>query len=479
VARILLILTGDSSSVKTTLSPPLGILYLAAVARKEGGHQVHLLDMNIETGGVASAIDFARKFHPDILGISSVTVDSRMMHELARRLKTVVPGAKVVAGGPHPSAYLEETLTNEAIDVSVIGEGEATFVELIASLVSGAELSGVRGIAFMRNGKIVRTEPRPYIEDLDSIPYPAWDLLKFEDYWKQNSFGRLGPRRYMSLFTSRACPYGCIYCHKMFGKGFRARSVENVLGEMETLTERYGIKNFEFIDDCFNLNRNRVEKICNEIIARGWNLCLSFANGLRGDRLDRSLLEKMKQAGTREIAVAIETASPRLQKLIGKNLNLEKVSQTINDAMSLGIPCDGFFMLGFPTETEAEMRETVSFAVKSRLLYAHFTIVTPFLGTELARKYKDLVDPYQKELHRLSFYRGVHHNLSTVPTETLAQIQMDASRAFYLNIGRIWRILKATPQKRRIPFLFLKFLRNKVFNRMKNRLTLTRTSVKV
>ncbi len=472
MARILLILTGDSSIVKTTLSPPLGILYLASVARKEGGHQIHLIDMNIETGGIASAVDFARKFQPDILGISSVTVDSRMMHELARRIKTAVSGVKVVAGGPHPSSYLEDTLTNEAIDVSVIGEGEATFVELIPLLVSGAGFSGVRGIAFMENDEIVRTEPRPYIEDLDSLPYPAWDLLKLKYYWKQNSFGRLGPRRYMSLFTSRACPFGCIYCHKMFGKGFRARSVENVLGEMETLIERYGIKDYEFIDDCFNLNRDRVVNVCDEIIARGWNLSLSFANGLRGDRLDRALLEKMKQAGTREVAVAIETASPRLQKLIGKNLNLEKVRQTIDDAMSLGIPCDGFFMLGFPTETEAEMRETVRFAIESRLLYAHFTIVTPFLGTELARKYKDLVDQHQKELHRLSFYGGVHHNLSTVPTQILAQIQMGANRAFYLNISRVWRILKATPQKRRIPMLFIKFLRNKVFNRIMSRLRL-------
>jgi radical SAM superfamily enzyme YgiQ (UPF0313 family) len=170
----------------------------------------------------------------------------------------------------------------------------------------------------------------------------------------------------------------------------------------------------------------------------------------------------MKQAGTREIAVAIETASPRLQKLIGKNLNLERIKQTIDDSMILGIPCDGFFMLGFPTETEAEMRETVRFAVESRLLYAHFTIVTPFLGTVLASKFKDLVDQHQTDLHSLNFYEGIQHNLSDVPNETVARIQKEANRKFYLNPGRLWRILKATPQKRRIPLLFRKFIRSKI-----------------
>ena len=462
MAKILLIKTGEYSEGFSTLSPPLGIMYLAAVARKEGGHQVRLYDMNIERGGIMGAVDEARTLLPDILGISSVTFDSSVMHGLARAVKKALPGAAVIAGGPHPSSYVEETLSNTSIDVSVLGEGEATFAELISRLVSGGDFSDVRGIALRKNGSIVRTEPRPYIEDLDSLPFPAWELLKHEAYWNQNSFGRLGPRRYMSLFTSRACPYGCIYCHKLFGRGFRARSVENVLREMGTLNELYGITNFEFIDDCFNFDRDRVEKICDGILSRGWKFILSFGNGLRGDILDRSILKKMKQAGTREIAVAIETASPRLQKLIGKNLNLERIKQTIDDLMILGIPCDGFFMLGFPTETEAEMRETVRFAVESRLLYAHFTIVTPFLGTVLASTFKDLVDQHQTDLHSLDFYEGIQHNLSDVPNETVGRIQKEASRKFYLNPDRLWRILKATPQKRRIPLLFRKFIRSKV-----------------
>jgi radical SAM superfamily enzyme YgiQ (UPF0313 family) len=462
MAKILLVKTGEYSKEFTTLSPPLGILYLAAVARRSGGHEVRLHDMNIESGGVTRAVEEACTYLPEVIGISSVTFDSALMHELARKVKKAIPGVAVIAGGPHPSSYVEETLANTAIDVSVLGEGEATFDELLPRLVSGDDFSDVRGIAFRQNGSIVRTASRPYIEDLDSLPFPAWDLLKHEAYWNQNSFGRLGPRRYMSLFTSRACPYGCIYCHKLFGRGFRTRSTENVLREMEVLGELYGITNFEFIDDCFNFDRERVEKICDGILSRGWKLTLSFGNGLRGDRLDRALLEKMKLAGTREIAVAIETASPRLQKLIGKHLDLKKVKQTIDDAMIVGIPCDGFFMLGFPTETEAEMRETVRFAIESRLLYAHFTIVTPFLGTVLASKYRELVDQHQTDLHSLNFYKGIQHNLSDVPNETVARIQREANRKFYLNPARLWRILKSTPQKKRIPVLFGKFIRNKI-----------------
>ena len=462
MARILFIVAGENNPNSPTNSIPLGVLCLASYIRNMGSHVPHVFDMHIEDGGVSGALSFAREFKPDIIGISARTNMSPTMHALATQLKNTLSETRIVVGGPHPSGYVEETLANKAIDVSVLGEGEITFSELVPLLGAGADFSGIRGIAFMRDGHVVQTEPRPFIEDLNTLPFPAWDLLKFDKYWKRNSFSRLGPRPYMSLFSSRACPYGCIYCHKLFGKKYRARSPENVIEEIETLVSRYGIKSFEFVDDCFNLDRGRVSRICDEIIARKLRLTLAFPNGLRGDLLDHALLKKMKEAGTLEIGVAIETVTPRLMKMIGKNLSLEKVSRTIDDARNLGIPCDGYFMLGFPTETEEEMRDTIRFAVKSNLLYAHFMIVTPFLGTVLAERYKEKVAPFQKELGLLSLYDVSKHQMSDVPTETVAKLQRDANREFYVNVQRILRILWATPQKRKIPHLALKFVRNKL-----------------
>jgi len=462
VARILFIVAGENIPDNPTNSIPLGVLYLASYLRKTGSHVLHVFDMNIESGGVSGALSFAMEFKPDIIGISARTNKSPIMHALATQLKNTLSEARIVVGGPHPSAYVEETLANKAIDVAVLGEGEATFSELVPLLEAGADFSGIRGIAFMRDGLVIKTEPRPFIEDLNTLPFPAWDLLKIDEYWKRNSYSRLGPRPYMPLFSSRACSYGCIFCHKLFGKKYRSRSPENVLEEIEILISRFGIKDFEFVDDCFNLDRRRVSRICDEIISRKLRLTLAFPNGLRGDLLDHALLKKMKEAGTREIGVAIETVTPRLQKMIAKNLNLEKVIRTIDDARRLGIPCDGYFMLGFPTETEEEMRNTIQFAVKSNLLYAHFMIVTPFLGTVLAERYKEKAAPFLQDLGRLHLYNVSQHQMSDVPTETVVKLQRDANRKFYVSVQRILRILWATPQKRKIPFLAFKFVRNKV-----------------
>lgn len=462
MAKILLIVAGGKFANTTGMSMPLGVLYLASSIRETGGHTPHIFDMNVESGGIPGVLSFAGKFKPDIIGISARTHETIIMHELANQLKNTGSHAKIIVGGPHPSAYVEETLTDKAIDIAVIGEGEATFSELVPLLESGTDYSEVRGIALMKDGHVVKTEPRPFIEDLNTIPFPAWDLLKLGEYWKLSSFGRLGPRRYMSIFSSRACPFNCIFCHKIFGKKFRARSAANVLDELEILINRYGIREFEFLDDCFNFSREHVLNICDEIIKRKLRVTLAFPNGLRGDRLDYALLKKMKEAGTREIAVAVETASQRLLKLIGKNLNLDKVKQSIDDARKLGIPCDGFFMLGFPTETEEEIRETIRFAVESNLLYAHFTIVTPFRGTVLAERYKDKVEPTQQDLYNLSFYDGTHHQLSDIPNDIVAMLQKEANRRFYLSKSRILRILWATNQKRRIPLLAAKFVRKKI-----------------
>ena len=464
MSKILLVKPTMISKVNPGISHPLGILQLAAVARQHGAREVRILDLRVEEGGVARVVREAKQFTPDVLGVSALTCESPMMHEIARETRAAVPGIKVLAGGPHPTVYPEETLSDGSVDAVVLGEGEATFAELVPLLLSGGDLSTVRGIAYRSNGAVVRTGPRPYIEDLDGLPLPAWDLLNQRGYWKRKTMSTLGPRRYMTMFTSRACPYGCIYCHQVFGKGFRARSADSVLAEMELLGERYGIWDYEIVDDVFNLNRQRVEAICDEIVRKGWKVSLSFPNGLRGDRLDRPLLEKMRRAGTRHMAIAIETASPRLQSTMGKNLDFRKARQAIEDATDLGILTGGFFMLGFPTETEAEMRRTVRFAQESSLHTAQFFIVTPFLGTKMASIYRDKVEAGQGGYESFDYFKG-RHNLSEVSDELLTKIQNKANWDFYFGPRRIWRILRSYPRRRYLPLRALRLLQVKVLSR--------------
>jgi radical SAM superfamily enzyme YgiQ (UPF0313 family) len=185
--------------------------------------------------------------------------------------------------------------------------------------------------------------------------------------------------------TSRGCPYRCAYCHNVLGKKFRVRSPENILEEIKYIHDKFGITDFQIIDDIFNLDMDRAKKICDLIINSGMDLTFAFPNAIRADRVDEELVEKMAQAGTKFTSIAIETASPRIQKLIRKNLNLEKAFKAIHLFARVGIVTRGFFMMGFPTETEEEVLDTIEYAKRSRLCGATFFTVVYYPGTDLYR----------------------------------------------------------------------------------------------
>ncbi len=383
--NILLIKSTGLTFQNFSVTPPLGLMYLAAYVRERvKGVNLKILDTRVSKDGYREILLRELKdFEPTIVGISAVTMEAKSMHEIAGMVKGVLPESKVVVGGPHPTSFLRRTLEDRNIDYVVRGEGEETFAELVEVIKEGGDVRSVKGIAYRENGDIAEREPRGYIEDLDTLPFPAWDMINIDDYARFWSMSPRGKRRYMVVYTSRSCPYRCIYCHNIFGKGFRARSPENVLAEIDILYNKYGIKELEVVDDIFNFDSKRVERICDLIIERGYDLRIAFPNGLRSDRLDKPLLEKMRRAGTKFISFAVESASQRIQRLIKKNLKLDKVKEAIDYSVRLGIFSNGFFMLGFPTETEEEVRETIKFAVESNLHSAYFFIVTPHEGTEL------------------------------------------------------------------------------------------------
>lgn len=423
------------------VTPPIGVAYLASyILEKEKWAKVKILDM-IEHSE-ESLLEEIRSFSPDVVGLSSLTVESDQMHRIALLVKRVSRSIKVIAGGPHPTLFYEDVLSDGNIDYVVRGEGERTFHELLNSLSSGKEPTGVKGIAFRENGRIIFTGEREPIQDLDSIPFPAWHLINLERYRNEKKFTLLrSSLKYLPIFTSRACPYGCIYCHRIFGRGFRKRSPENVIAEMEEFIRRFGVQKFEVIDDIFNLDEERARLICDKIATRNWKILLSFPNGLRGDRLHRETLAAMRRAGTYYISFAIESASQRIQNLIEKNLDVGKTLRSIEEAVKLGIFTMGYFMLGFPTETEKEMEETIECARKSKLHIALFFIVTPFKGTELYRRYvEERYIPY-----RHYHYHTDHYNLSAVSNEVLRRLYRKAYRKFYSSPARALRILKDYP----------------------------------
>ena len=371
-------------------------------------------------------------------------MEAPSLYRTAKTLRETGFEGPVIAGGPHPTSFTEESLACPDIDYLVIGEGENTVKELVSTLVDGKDPRDVPGIAYRENGRVQLSAGRIPIENLDELAPPAWDLVEMCEYFKFQSMGGLRNGRYMNLFTSRACPYRCTYCHSQFGSRFRARSAQSVLEEVKVLVDRYDIEHFEIVDDIFNCDLNRSKEILDLLYSEGLPIEVSFPNGLRCDRLDREFLEKFARFSFSLLCVPVETASPRLQKMIRKNLNLTKVNETINICADLGIYTRGYFMLGFPTETEEELRATVDFAVNSRLHSAFFFAVVPFKGTDL---YDQCLEVMKKRNYRYEDYDYFRSpmNLSDVPDKVLFRMQKWAYVRLGMRPSRIYRLLRDFP----------------------------------
>ncbi len=431
--------------------PPLGVMYLASAARRLPGVEVEVVDMTPWPLSYRD-VDFKiRNYQPDMVGISAITFESEGAARIAKLAKGWNPDVPVVLGGPHATSYTEHVMTDQHVDIAAVGEGEGTLCDLIEAYRHGRPLDEVAGIAFRRDGQVVHTDAREPIDDLDALPMPAWDLVPLRRYKHFDRFSKLGTNDYAVLFTSRGCPYGCVYCHRVFGKGFRARSAESVFEEVRTLYTQYRVREFEVIDDCFNLDRHRAERICDMIIASGMKISLTFPNGVRDDILDEQLIKKLRQAGTRFMTFAVETASPRLQKLIRKNIDLVKIKRNMDIALREGIFCQVFFMLGFPTETEEEMQATLDFALESGFHAAQFFVVNPFDGTPLAAWAREMGKPVKSNFAGSSYLSRDFDNLTEIPNDRFNELRKAATRRFWLNPRRIWQILRDYPNKERLP----------------------------
>lgn len=448
--RILLVESGVMAPEKFVYQcyPPHGLMYLASYLReKRGHHEFRLLDMMGDRLGPDAVGPAVQDFKPDLVAIHAMSFQASCMHAAARRAKEWDPGVTVAAGGPHPSAAPELTLADDNIDVLGVGEGEATFLDLADCIEQGGDPAGIAGTVVKRDGGLVRGPAREFIEDLDSVPFPAWDLIDLRKYFTDamlNQNDITFRREVTTIFTSRACPFRCIYCHNMFGKKYRARSVENVLAEMETLQKDHGIAELHVIDDCFNCRPDRAHEILSGMIERGLDFKIAFPNGIRGDRLPDFLLDKMMEAGVYAANFGIESGSRRVQKMIRKGLGLDAIRDGIARAAGRGVFSHGFFMLGFPTETRAEMEETIDFACSTDLHTAGFALLSPFPGTEVHRMALEAGHEIEFDPDDTSYSR-VTVNLTEVDDATLERLHKTAHRKFYGDPRRLFRIVKTMP----------------------------------
>jgi anaerobic magnesium-protoporphyrin IX monomethyl ester cyclase len=442
--RVMLVKGHFNDPSSRQFTHPLGLMYLAAALREGYECELRLVDMRVEEYSYERLEQEMRSFAPAFVGISAQTAETVSMAKIAACAKKVDPDIVVLLGGPHATAYSEQAAESPDIDYVVAGEGEIVIGELIQRLSAGESVRDLPGLVFRHDGGLIDNGRAESCDDLDELPRPAYDLVPVREYKKFYRFSRTGSGDYMSLFSSRACPYRCIYCHNIFGKKFRPRSAANLFEEIRYLYDTYQIREFEILDDIFNLDRNRLLEFCDMVIRSELDLTFTFPNGLRCDRLDEEQLRKLRDAGTIYISFAVETASPRLQKLIKKNIKLDRIRENIEIARSLGIHAHGFFMMGFPTETLEEMGMTVDFILSSKLHTFNLFMVQAFEGTELGHLVKEtgrgVVTDFSQDYYTRSF-----HNLTDVPVKAINRLRRKALLRFYGSPWRIYTLLRDFP----------------------------------
>lgn len=448
---VLLVKSRSLASKLRTYGPPLGLLSLASTLRARHGAEVRVVEALFERDAVLAVRRAVRELSPDVVGISALTAEMFLAHAVIAAVKEENPGIPVVLGGPHASCDPEGALGDQNIDAAVIGEGEETFAELVRLIVTEgprwkdpAALRGVAGLAFRADEGIELSAPRAPIQDLDSLPFPAWDLVDYRRFWKLCGMASMGPKPYLTMFTSRGCPYHCVFCHQIFGKAFRSRSPESVAEEAAQAL-RLGARHIEVVDDIANFSADRFDAMLQLLLDRGLNPLLSFPNALRADLLRESSLDLLKSVGAGEVSLAPETASERLQKLLNKNMSVKKAARAIEMLAERRILSRGFFMLGLPTETAAEMRETIRFARSSRLHFAMFFVPNPFPHTELHRMFRE-AGKLPAEVNTVDYeYVSAPFNSSAIPDADFQRLYRQAYRSFYVKPSRVFRILRDAP----------------------------------
>src|SRR3989344_458260 len=364
------------SEEATMILPPLGLAYIAGYLRhKEIPTQI--LDLAAMRFTDEQEKEAIRQSDAEFVAIAATTNTILEAYALAKKAKEVLRNCKVAVGGPHPTMMPERTLQEfPEIDYCIVSEAEETMFEL----AQGKKDKDILGISYRdKKGNIKVNMPRPLIQNLDKLPFPARDLLPLEKYWTP------GVRRYpfATIMTSRGCPYSCTFCSnfRTQGKQFRYRSPENVLAEIDFLVKNYGVKELNILDDNFTFMPKRVEEICDGLIKRNYDLELKTGNGIRADRVTLELLKKMKQAGFYLVAFGIESGNPEILKKMRKGETKEHIINAVKWSKEAGLLTEGFFMFGNEGEGRKEMLDTIQFAKELDLNFAQFQVYTPVPGS--------------------------------------------------------------------------------------------------
>ncbi|MDD4879408.1 MAG: cobalamin-dependent protein [Candidatus Omnitrophica bacterium] len=339
-------------------SAPVGLLYIAGVLQK---HDIPVKIVDGFLDGWKGIEEAVKGYQPGIIGITCHTYARARALRIAKSAKEILPEAIVVVGGAHPTVMAKQLLENYPfIDIAAIGEADYVLREVCEN----KDYSAIPGIAYRENGRVV-INPRPdVIADLDSLPFPAWNLLDLKRYPSDGQGVYRGidlakePR--ISVVFSRGCVGDCNFCsNRLMWKRWRHRSPGNMLGELELLNKTFGIKHIHFNDDCFSVNKKATIELCRGITDRKLNIVFDIVT--RTDCVDAEVLQALKDAGCYRVCFGIETASPRLLKIMGKPINVKEQEEAIKLTNRSGIKTLALLIAGCVGETRDTINETIDF----------------------------------------------------------------------------------------------------------------------
>ena len=420
--------------------PSLGLAYLAAVAEKKG-HQVKIIDCTFKEAYDNLAAD-AKLFDPGLVGISATTPSFPSAALVSAALRKILPEAVFVCGGAHPTACPQDCLNTNLFDFLVLGEGEETFLELIAHLENkpGHILENIKGLAFKRAERVIINAVREKIVDLDALPFPARHLLRpLSDYQPTPASYRRLPVGV--LMASRGCPSRCVFCDRsVFGERFRSRSAANVMAEVEELIGKYGAKEIRFFDDTFTQDSKFVQEICLALSKLRpkipWT-CLTKVSAV-----NFAMLKLMRDSGCWQVLFGLESGDDGVLKHLGKGNTVQQNKKAVLWARQAGLSIRADFLVGSPWETKASLKKTSEFANSLPLDFAHFNKFVPLPGTAI---YRDLVAQGCRFDFSRGFYINNHNDFAYLPGDfsrlEYAKLLNLAYKNFYLRPGYLLRRL--------------------------------------
>lgn len=419
--------------------PPLGISALYSyLTKKAPGVKITVFDGTFSDHKLK---DFEHVLADSAFNAVGFSVMNTMVSEvkaLAKITRRFAPASKIIVGGPQATVKPDYFLENDLADIAVIGEGEATFLEL---LEKDLDPEGVKGTVYKKSGRIVHEDARDKMPDLDSLPIPDRNIFDMKAYFGAwNSLDIFsGNLRGTSVIVSRGCPYQCSFCQptlqKLFGSHVRKYSPGRVIEELQYLKDKFNINAFMFEDDTFLMDKDWAMMVCDLMMEK--RLGLVWCCNVRANLCDYGALKKMKEAGLRKINIGIESATQGLlDDVLKKNITVEQIKKAVDTAKSLGLYIQGYFMIGHPKESDGDIRNTIRFARDLDIDEASFSITTPLPGTSLYESDKYMVEDAHEgcDYYSVSVYDSKYLQ---VPPKKIRMYKRYAYISFYLKPRRL------------------------------------------